>query len=94
MSWHYKYIDDHVAAFSESGLHLAAMEALFLLPGTDDAAIYSRLDLQTGGVHFYFTPDAKSVATTFGAIPCAMPSRSDLKSLDIGSQSLIDRLYP
>lgn len=94
MQWFHKYIDDPSAAFSECDRYQAAMEALFLLSGTRDAAIYSRLDNASGGVHYYFTPTAKRVATSFNATPCQKPSRDEIGSLLVGDMTLIDRLYP
>jgi len=93
MTWNYKYIDDPSAAYAESTRYLSAMTAVLLLPVAQDAAIYSRADDVTGGMHYYFTPAASNVASKFGACPCSKPSRSEIGGLLVGDQTLINRLY-
>lgn len=93
MSWHYLYIEDPKTSFVESGKFIDAMHAFFIVSGQKDDAIYAKQDFQTGGTHYFFTPQAQPVAITFGAKPCSKPSRDGL-SLLVGDQTLVDRLYP
>ena len=94
MTWHHKYIDDPTEAFNESGEYIARMDILYLVPGTKDAAIYSRLDKQSGGMHYYFTPGAGAIAMTFKATPCEKPLQADVGALLIGDHNLLEHLYP
>ena len=94
MIWYHKYIDDPSEAFIESGKYQKSLEAILMLPGSSDAAIYSKIDIGTGGMHYYFTPAASAVATAFNATQCVKPSRADIGGLLIGDQTLVGRLYP
>ena len=94
MTWHHKYIDHPTEALIESGKYQKSLEAVLLLSRAPDAAIYSRIDVGTGGMHYYFTPAAASVANAFNARQCAKPSRADVGGLLIGDQNLLARLYP
>ena len=94
MSWHHKYIDDPIAAFRESKQFMGAIEAATLHAPLMDIALYSKLDLSTGGINYYFTPAAEQIAKAFFATPCEKPSRVNIGSLLVGDQTLILRLYP
>ena len=94
MTWHHKYIDDPTEALIESGKFQQLLEGFLLLSRASDAAIYSRMDVGTGGMHYYFTPAAASVANAFSANQCSKPSRADVGGLLIGDQMLLGRLYP
>lgn len=93
MTWYYKYIGDPTEAFSASNLYMDAMELAQFTNRNDDAALYSRLDRRTGGVHFYFTPEASLEAINFNAQVCATPTLDDIGGLLIGDQTLINRLH-
>lgn len=94
MTWHYKYIDDPSKAFIESGKYQESLEVFLRLTRTSDAAIYSKIDAGTGGMHYHFTPAASAVAMAFNATQCPKPSRAAIGGLLIGDQSLLGRLYP
>ena len=94
MSWHYKYIDDHNDAYIESEKYQTAIEALSLIPGSTEATIYSRFDVATGGIHYYFSPAASQVAQAFGAGQCQKPSRDEIGGFFVGDNTLLSRLYP
>lgn len=93
MTWHYKFIEDPSTAYSETHLYIAAMQLLQITNPHNNAAIFSRIDQELGGVHFYFTPEASSVAKKFNAEQCEMPTKSIIGGLLVGDQTLIDRLY-
>jgi hypothetical protein len=90
--WYYLYIDNPNEAFMQASKF---MEAIFALrvSGNKDAAVFSRLDEYTGGVHYYFTPSAKSVAVAYGANPCEKPSKQEMGGLLVGDQTIIDRFF-
>ena len=94
MSWHHKYIDDPTTAFHESKQFMDAIEAAMLHAPSMDIALYSKLDISTGGINYYFTPAAEQIAKAFSATPCEKPSRVNIGSLLVGDQTLILRLYP
>ena len=91
--WHYLYIDDPNTAYFESKRFMEAVSAHMSTSGDNDIAVFSRLDKQTGGVHYYFTPLAKAVAVAHGASPHEKPSKQEAGGLLIGDQTVIDRLF-
>ena len=90
--WHHLYINDPTTALSVSRQMMDEHFVLFTAIQNRDCAIFSRID-DTGGMNFYFTPSASSVAKIHGASPCEQPSRQDVGGLLYGDQTIITRLY-
>jgi hypothetical protein len=84
--WHHLYVDDPDEAFAFGNRLL--QEALQLAARIEAPApsVWTRLDRETGGVHYYFSPPAEALARAHGASACALPSRDDLGSLLFGEQ--------
>jgi len=82
--WHHLCIDDPNDALQLSNALLQESLPLAAAVGIGGFRIWSRLDKHTGGVHFYFSPEASSLAARHGAQSCEPPSREDLGSLLFG----------
>lgn len=94
MSWYHKYINHPTVALHESRQYMDAITPLFLIQENQrDCAIFSRLDENTGGVHYYFTPKAEVIALAFHATSCNKPSKNEIGGLLVGDATLISRLY-
>ena len=94
MEWHHKYIDNPTLALVESRQYMDAITPFFAVQENQrTCAIFARLDEETGGVHYYFTPAAKPIAIAFKAEPCNKPTKSEIGSLLVGDSTLINRLY-
>jgi len=76
--WYYLYIDDPATAHAASSEFQKAIFAVWAVTDNYDATVFCRLDGDSGGVHYYFTPAAKSVALVHGASPCEKPSRQEV----------------
>lgn len=74
-TWHSKDVGDGVQSFVPSQKLHEAFVALAkgggILPG---AGVFSRYDLQANVVTWYFSPQATSLARSFGASPCEKPT--------------------
>jgi hypothetical protein len=90
--WYHLHIKDPTTAFSVSRQMMDEHFVLFAAMQNRDCAIFSRID-DAGGMNYYFTPSASSVAKAHGASPCGQPSRKDAGSLLCGDQTIITRLY-
>ena len=93
--WHYIYIDDRKKAQLAAEPMMNATRAFIDgdLVANKDAALFSRYDQVTGGVHYYFSPQAASVARGFDAVPCDKPSREELGKILSGDDvAIINRL--
>lgn len=91
--WCHLYIDDPSVAFVTSTQMMKEHFELLAASGNMDCAIFSRIDNETGGMHYYFTPAAVSIASAHGADQCEKPLRRDIGSLLCGDQTVIGRLY-
>lgn len=81
MSWYHKYINHPTVALHESRQYMDAITPLFLIQENQrDCAIFSRLDENTGGVHYYFTPKAGN-CISIHATSCN--SHRKMKSLSV-----------
>lgn len=90
-TWRHIYIADHREAFSTSGaIHKQILAAM--LSGATSAAVFSRLDRERGGTHFYFNAAASTVAAMHGATPCPAPTLEQAGGLLIGEASAKDEL--
>lgn len=86
-TWFSKDLGDGQAALAPSKDILAAYLAHALAHGEDTgAAVFSRMDLATGMVTAYFTPEAAELARRFGAESCPKPERVGRLTLLAGSQ--------
>lgn len=92
--WHHLYIDDPTVAFVTSDKMKQSTLAVLRATKNYDAALFSRLDIETGGVHFYFAPGAVAIAKAFKASPCEKPTRTTAGGLLSGDQGAIARLFP
>ncbi|MCC7100283.1 MAG: hypothetical protein IT500_11905 [Rubrivivax sp.] len=92
--WHHLYIDDPNEAYITSKKMMEATMAALMASGDNDTALFSRLDIQTGGVNYYFTPSAASVARMFGAKPCDKPTWAVAGGLLVGDQGIFERAFP
>ena len=92
--WHHLYIDHPDEAFTASQKMMEATLAVLQLSRNNDTALFSRLDTRSGGINFYFTPSAASVARTFGAKPCEKPTWAIAGSLLVGDQGIAARVFP
>ena len=91
--WHYLYIQDPKKAYLVSTEFMQPVSLLANTQSHRDAAVFSRLDQLTGGMHYYFSPQAESVALQYGTASCEKPSRENLGNLLAGEYSVIARLY-
>ena len=92
-SWHSKELGDGVEAYEPT----QKIEQAFLtLAGhySSDAAVFSRYDLETNVVTFYFTPPAELLAKKFGAVPCEKPIPKEGFGLKFGDDSLWEVYFP
>lgn len=91
--WHHLFVEDpdKTMAMAES-IH-RAMFAFLAVSKDLDAAAFSRIDQDTGGVHYFFSPAAERVAKKYGAMPCEDPSMQEAGGLLFGDQTVIKRLY-
>ena len=90
-SWFHLYDDGVDSSYRLSGL--LQEQALALTMIKQNVSVFSSLDRQTGGTHFYFPPEAKNLAIQHGADPCEKPSKEKIGGLLFGDQTLLDRLY-
>lgn len=82
--WHHLYIDDATTAQALSLRLYDEHFAALVLRRDPESAIFSRLDVETHGVHFYFTPAASGLAMAHGASPCGPPTRQEAGGLISG----------
>lgn len=78
-TWHSKAIGDGIEAFEPS---MRLHEAFFSLARNggsvpENAAVFSRYDLDSNVITWYFSPEAASLASAFGAAPCEKPLPSE-----------------
>jgi len=67
------------------------MRTLLMRSPATQIAVFSRPD-DRGGMHYYFTPDAKLVARGMRAEPCDLPSSDEAGGLLIGHTAARDLL--
>jgi hypothetical protein len=86
-AWHSKNVGDGVEALAPSmQLHeafaaLASASTGGLPPGI---GVFSRYDLGTNTVTWYFSPEASSLSKVFKAVPCEKPVPSEGFGLLVG----------
>jgi len=56
-------------------------------------AVFSKLDIKTGDIHYYFSPGAEIVARTHKADPCEAPSKETAGNLIVGDASAVGRFF-
>lgn len=91
--WHHLYVEGTDRAFDVS---TAIHKAIFVLlaAGVKDAAVFSKINDEHSGTHFYFAPQAQVIAVAFKASPCDTPtSRQEVGGLLCGEQTVINRLF-
>lgn len=74
--WSYLYVRDLTECAkvcNELRLSLSIMGSYTDPTSLSSIQIFSLLDSQTGGVHYYFSPEAQPVAYIVGAEPCGIP---------------------
>lgn len=86
--WHHLYIDHPTDALHRSRLMMRSVMSAVLV-GRNDVALFSRLDDHTGGMHYHFSPAAKSIALSYGATPCPIPSKAEAGGLLAGVQGAV-----
>lgn len=88
-TWYSKSLGDGMSAHAPSiDINRAYLEYVLVHGENTGAAVFSRLDLDTGIVTAYFTPEAVSLAKKFGAEPCTKPVRDKRLGLLAGSRLL------
>lgn len=90
-TWRYAYIDNPQEALSASGKMREQVLAA-VLAGATSAAIFSRIDPEHGGTHFYFNAAAGAVASAHRATPCPPPTLKQAGGLLAGNASVKDEL--
>ena len=91
--WHHLYVEGTDRAY---GVSTAIHRAMFILlaAGEKDAAVFSKINDEHSGTHFYFSPQAEQVAAAFNATPCDTPPlRQEVGGLLSGEQTVINRLF-
>ena len=78
-TWHSKEMGDGIKAFEPSmRLHQAFLALAQASGGVPkNAAVFSRYDLEANVVTWYFSPEAVSIAMTFGATACDKPAPTE-----------------
>lgn len=89
-TWYSKNLGNGMAAHAPSiDINKAYLEYVLIHGEDTGAAVFSRIDLETGIVTAYFSPEAITLAEKFGAHPCSKPVRDKRLGLLAGSR-LID----
>lgn len=91
--WHHLYIDHPDDAHIATGTIQKSASAVMLATGNKNVAVFSRIDDEKPGMHFYFSPAASSVARGCGAATCGKPAKEEVGSLLFGDQTVIPRLF-
>lgn len=90
-SWYHIYSNEVSSAYQLSGLlQKQALAMAAIRPGV---SVFSRLDRETGGTHFYFPPEMNALAVQHGASPCQKPSKQEVGGLLFGDHALPDRFH-
>lgn len=92
--WSHISISSPTEALVKSREYMDTM-AKFVLSRRDkmDVALFSKVGYD-GEMHYYFSPQAESIAAAFGASACERPTRAELGKLLFGIDSaVVDRLY-
>ena len=94
-SWHSKELGNDVEAYK---LDTKIQEAYLTLVQaghySSDAAVFSRNDLETNVITFYFTPSAELLAKAFGAVPCEKPIPKEGFGLIVGDARVWEVYFP
>ena len=88
-TWYSKDLGHAADAHSKSiDINKAFLAHVLIHGESSGAAAFSRMDLHTGNVTVYFTPQASMLASQFGATPCEKPLRDKRLGLLAGSRLL------
>lgn len=90
-AWFYLYKNGVDDSFKMATLlQKQALAMAMIKPGV---SVFSRLDRETGGTHFYFPPEMEALAVQHGASPCQKPSKQEAGGLLFGDHALPDRCH-
>ena len=94
-NWHSKELGNGVEAYK---LDTKIQEAYltFVQAGqySPDVAVFSRNDLETNMITFYFTPSAELLAKAFAAVPCEKPIPKEGFGLIVGDVRVWEVYFP
>ncbi len=92
-SWFHLYVDNPDEALRVSTTAKRAAFSIMDATQNYNVAVFSCIDEVKSGVHFYFSPDAQSVALTHGAVECRKPTLKEVGRLLCCDQTVIKRFF-
>jgi len=94
-NWFSKDVGDGIQASEPtSRLHEAFMALAISGNTSPDIGVFSRYDLQANIVTWYFSPEASSLAATFGATSCEKPEPQEGFGLLVGNARSWEAHFP
>ena len=94
-SWHSKEIvNDDEAYKLDTKVQEAYLTLVHAGHYSSDAAVFSRNDIETNVITFYFTPSADLLSKAFRAVPCEKPIPQEGFGLCVGDDRVWEAYFP
>ena len=91
--WKYLYIDDPSEAYAIGSEIQDMWQALILESRNQNVSVFSRKESEETGIHYYFPPNAETIAIQFNAKEIEKPTKSEAGKLHCGDQRFASILF-